>query len=82
MAGEKMMKESKMMMCENCGTCMGKMCGSVCSILVLVAGLSFLAFGFGKLDGMLAHMVSGAALVLYGLGLLVHALGFCKCACK
>ena len=79
MAGEKMMKEEKGM-CEGCCG-MGKVCGSICGLLVLVAGVVMFMFGNAMLDPRLAFTVAGAALALYGLGFLVHALGLCP-MCK
>jgi hypothetical protein len=57
------------------------MCATLGGVFVLAAGGGFLAFALGSLDGMTAHLVSGGALLLYGLGLLVHALGLCP-MCK
>ena len=60
---------------------MGDKCLNVAGVLVLLAGLSFLAFGLGSLDGGTAHLASGALLGLTGLGILVHGLGMCP-GCK
>ena len=50
-------------------------------LLVLVAGGSLLMFGMGSLDGKTAHLVAGSALVLAGLGKLLHAGNMCP-SCK
>ena len=59
---------------------MSKICGSVTGLLVLISGASMAASGFGMIDVMLSHKVSGIALVLVGLSLLVHSTNMCKCA--
>ncbi len=76
MGGEKMKANVCEGCCGMCGTC-----AIIGGVIVLVAGAGFLAFGLGKLDGMTAHIVSGGALVLYAVGLLVHALNLCP-MCK
>ena len=60
---------------------MGPLCGSISGIIVLLAGLSFLAFALGMLGGMTANLIAGILLALYGLSVLVHALNMCP-MCK
>lgn len=57
------------------------MCGSVMGLLNLVAGASLLAAGMGSLAMPTALMASGACLLLFGLGKLVHKMGMCP-MCK
>ncbi len=81
---EKAMKEEKMEkgMCE--GTCMCKTCGVITGLLVLVAGVVMLLAGLGvaPLAGSaLSWEISGAALALVGLSLIVHTLKMCP-MCK
>ncbi|MDP2717457.1 MAG: hypothetical protein Q8P02_01805 [Candidatus Micrarchaeota archaeon] len=57
-------------------------CKNVCGLLVLIGGLSFLAFGLKWWNvGLLVHLVAGAAFSLYGLAKLAHAMHMCP-ACK
>lgn len=57
---------------------MGPMCCKVMGVLVLLAGLMFLLYGWGMLkDGMMVHLWAGVLLTLYGLGKLVHAMDLC-----
>lgn len=52
-------------------------CDKVAGVLTLIAGLSFLAFGMGINYGVDAHVVSGVALSLVGLGYLAGG-SMCK----
>ncbi len=61
---------------------MGKMCKSLTGLLVLVAGASLAASGFGMLDVMLSHKVAGVLLALVGLSFLAHGMGMCQMCCK
>lgn len=60
---------------------MHKVCKSVLSLLMFVAGLAFLGFGYGQMSAALTYRVAGWALTLFGLGKLVHVLEFCP-ACN
>jgi putative effector of murein hydrolase LrgA (UPF0299 family) len=60
---------------------MGPVCGSIVGILVLLAGLSFLAFALGMTNAGFACLIAGITLTLCGLSLILHA--FCMCpTCK
>ncbi len=61
---------------EMCGTCSG-----ITGFLVFLAGGFLLMSGLGMLDGATSSVLSGALLLLYGLGVLVHSAGMCK-MCK
>jgi hypothetical protein len=71
----------KGMTCE-CGTCMGKICGSITGVLVVVSGVLFVASAqIAALINAQDVMIAGVALALGGLSLLIHALGLCP-LCK
>lgn len=57
---------------------MGSGCCKINGLLLLVSGLSFLAYGLGYWkDGMMVHLVGGLFLTLYALGKLMHAMDMC-----
>ena len=57
---------------------MGKTCGTLINLGLAIAGLGFLAYGQGWWnDGMMAHTVAGALILIYGLGKLVHIMEMC-----
>ena len=60
---------------------MHKLCKSVLGLLMFVAGLAFLAFGYGQMSAALTYRVAGWSLTLFGLGKLAHAFEFCP-ACN
>jgi hypothetical protein len=65
-------------------TMMGKTCGAVMGLLILIAGLALLAFGLQYLDGATAHILSGVLFALFGIGKLTHVFKMCpgcKCNC-
>lgn len=64
-----------------CSVCMCSTCGTISGVLVLVAGAVMLLSSLAMLDGTMAMMVAGAALALYGLGGIVHAMNMCP-LCK
>jgi len=67
----------KGMTCE-CGNCMGPVCGTISGIIVAVGGLALIAAAMGTvLTDMQGEIVCGVALVLFGLSVLIHALGMC-----
>ncbi|MDD5339964.1 MAG: hypothetical protein PHV13_01805 [Candidatus ainarchaeum sp.] len=77
-----MAKEMGKGMTCGCGTCMGRVCGSITGLLVLVSGLAFVASAqVAALINAQDVMIAGAALALAGLSLLIHALGLCP-LCK
>lgn len=78
MAGEKM-KKSAGVCPDCCGMC--KSCATISGVFVVFSGAAFLGFGLGNLDAMTAHLIGGGLLLLYGLGLFVHALKLCP-MCK
>jgi len=56
------------------------MCGSCTKItgaMVFVAGLAFLMFGIGSLDGKTTHQLAGVLLSIVGLGFIFHGAGMC-----
>lgn len=58
--------------------CMGSGCCKVSGLLVLLAGLSFLAYGLGVLkDGLMVHLAAGLFLTLYAVGKMMHAMDMC-----
>lgn len=81
MAGEKMSKKEEVGMCKGCCGGMCGVCGIIGGILMLVAGVAVFMYGNAMLDPRSSHTVAGVALVLYSLGLLVHALRLCP-MCK
>ncbi len=57
---------------------MGSSCCKVMGLLVLISGLSFLAYGLNMWNnGMQVHLVAGLFLTLYGLGKLAHSMNMC-----
>ncbi len=90
MAGEKMekgmekMEMGKGQTCECGGMCMGKVCGTISGLLVFIAGAMFLLYGLSAdppMNVMLTNQVAGAALLLFGISFMVHALRLCP-LCK
>ena len=56
-------------------------CEKMTGVLFLIAGVSYILFALGSLDGKTAHLVSGAAVGLSGLGMIAHGMGMCdNCA--
>ena len=60
---------------------MGKTCKMLTGLLVLIAGSSMAASGFGSMDVMLSHKISGILLALVGIAFLAHGCGMCKMCC-
>ncbi|MBS3070575.1 hypothetical protein J4220_03655 [Candidatus Micrarchaeota archaeon] len=60
---------------------MHKTCKMLSGLLVLLAGLTLLAFGYNLLAVMAAHQIAGILLALYGIAKLAHAIGACP-MCK
>lgn len=52
-------------------------CEKTNGLLFLIAGIAYLMFALGSLDGKNAHLVSGAAIGIAGLGLIWHGMGKC-----
>ncbi|HLD75794.1 MAG TPA: hypothetical protein VI874_02155 [Candidatus Norongarragalinales archaeon] len=61
---------------------MGSTCCKGSGLTVLLAGLSFLAYGLNLWkDGMAVHLAAGVFLTLYGFAKLLHAMDMCpNCA--
>lgn len=56
---------------------MHKVCKSVLGLMMFVAGLAFLGFGYGQMSAILTYKIAGWALTLFGLGKLAHSFMLC-----
>ena len=56
-------------------------CEKTNGLLLVIAGISYIMFALGYLDGRTAHLVSGGAIGLAGIGMIWHGMGSCgNCA--
>lgn len=60
---------------------MHKMCKTIMGLLMVIAGAGFVGASLNYFDGVTATIVSGAALMLFGLGKIAHAFMICP-MCK
>ncbi len=54
-----------------------KLCKSAGGALLLLAGLAFLGFGLGALDGSSAHLVAGGLIAFQGVRMVLQAYNSC-----
>jgi uncharacterized membrane protein len=56
---------------------MGKTCGIISGLLVLIAGLALLLFGLNVWGVGAANLVAGVMLALFGLSFMMHKMNAC-----